>query len=64
MMRKIGVIGVGQMGSGIAHVCAISGYDVCVSDVSEERLLLGSKFSCSSVTKTSQAVRKKLKPSL
>ena len=27
-IRKIGVIGAGQMGSGIAHVCALAGYDV------------------------------------
>ncbi|HET7716235.1 MAG TPA: 3-hydroxybutyryl-CoA dehydrogenase [Bauldia sp.] len=37
-IRKIGVIGAGQMGSGIAHVCALAGYDVVVHDVSEERL--------------------------
>ena len=27
-IRKVGVIGAGQMGSGIAHVCALAGYDV------------------------------------
>ena len=37
-IRKIGVIGAGQMGSGIAHVCALAGYDVVVYDVSEDRL--------------------------
>ncbi|AWK88969.1 3-hydroxybutyryl-CoA dehydrogenase [Azospirillum thermophilum] len=37
-IKKIGVIGAGQMGSGIAHVCAQSGYDVIVSDISEEVL--------------------------
>ena len=35
-IRKIGVIGAGQMGNGIAHVCALSGYDVALSDVSME----------------------------
>ena len=40
-MRKIGVIGAGQMGSGIAHVCALAGYDVVVHDVSEDRLKSG-----------------------
>jgi 3-hydroxybutyryl-CoA dehydrogenase len=35
---KIGVIGAGQMGSGIAHVCALAGYDVVINDVSPERL--------------------------
>ena len=27
-IEKIGVIGAGQMGNGIAHVCALAGYDV------------------------------------
>ena len=35
---KIGVIGAGQMGGGIAHVCALAGYDVVLHDVSAERL--------------------------
>jgi 3-hydroxybutyryl-CoA dehydrogenase len=33
MIKTIGIIGAGQMGSGIAHVCAISGFDVRLSDV-------------------------------
>jgi len=37
-IRKIGVIGAGQMGNGIAHVFALSGYDVLLSDVSQEGL--------------------------
>ena len=37
-IEKIGVIGAGQMGSGIAFVCAQSGYDVRLNDVAEERL--------------------------
>jgi len=37
-IRSVGVIGAGQMGSGIAHVCALGGYDVLLHDVSEERL--------------------------
>ena len=32
-IRTIGVIGAGQMGSGIAHVCALAGYDVRLGDV-------------------------------
>jgi 3-hydroxybutyryl-CoA dehydrogenase len=32
-IRTIGVIGAGQMGSGIAHVCALAGYDVQLFDV-------------------------------
>ncbi|MBM3545930.1 MAG: 3-hydroxybutyryl-CoA dehydrogenase [Alphaproteobacteria bacterium] len=38
MIKTIGVIGAGQMGSGIAHVAALSGYDVRLSDISEDAL--------------------------
>ena len=34
-IQKIGVIGAGQMGAGIAHVAAISGYEVRLVDVSD-----------------------------
>ena len=34
-IRSVGVIGAGQMGSGIAHVCALAGYDVKIADISE-----------------------------
>ncbi len=34
----VGVIGAGQMGNGIAHVFALGGYDVRLSDVSGEQL--------------------------
>ena len=37
-IAKIGIIGAGQMGSGIAHVCALAGFDVVMSDVKEEQL--------------------------
>ncbi len=37
-VQKIGVIGAGQMGNGIAHVCALAGYDVLLNDVDPERL--------------------------
>ena len=40
MIKRIGVIGAGQMGTGIAHVCALSGLDVRLMDISEERLSL------------------------
>jgi 3-hydroxybutyryl-CoA dehydrogenase len=40
-IRKIGVIGAGQMGAGIAHVCALAGLDVALNDVSEERIKAG-----------------------
>lgn len=35
-IHKIGVIGAGQMGSGIAHVAALAGYSVAVSDLKKE----------------------------
>ncbi|RMH45956.1 MAG: 3-hydroxybutyryl-CoA dehydrogenase, partial [Alphaproteobacteria bacterium] len=37
-IKSIGVVGAGQMGSGIAHVCALAGYEVLLSDVSREAL--------------------------
>jgi 3-hydroxybutyryl-CoA dehydrogenase len=37
-IEKIGIIGAGQMGAGIAHVCALSGLDLIVQDISEENL--------------------------
>jgi len=40
-LRRIGVIGSGQMGGGIAHVCALAGYDVVVTDVSDDALQRG-----------------------
>ena len=38
MNNTFGVIGAGQMGSGIAHIAALSGYEVILSDISEEQL--------------------------
>ena len=38
MIDKIGVIGAGQMGNGIAHVCALAGYNVFLVDISREQL--------------------------
>lgn len=40
-IQKIGVIGAGQMGNGIAHVCAAAGFDVVLLDVSEDALKKG-----------------------
>ena len=40
-IRKVGVIGAGQMGNGIAHVCALSGFEVLLNDVSKERMEAG-----------------------
>ena len=38
MIKTIGVIGAGQMGNGIAHVCAMTGHNVRLLDVSPELL--------------------------
>ena len=37
-MKSIGIIGAGQMGSGIAHVCALAGFDVKMFDAKAEAL--------------------------
>lgn len=37
-IQNIGVIGAGQMGNGIAHVCAQAGYNVILSDINEDQL--------------------------
>ncbi len=37
-IHTVGVIGAGQMGSGIAHVMAGAGYDVLLNDISQEAL--------------------------
>jgi 3-hydroxybutyryl-CoA dehydrogenase len=37
-IKSIGIVGAGQMGNGIAHVCALAGYDVIMTDISQEAL--------------------------
>jgi 3-hydroxybutyryl-CoA dehydrogenase len=37
-IRSVGIVGAGQMGNGIAHVFALSGYDVLLNDISAEGL--------------------------
>ena len=37
-IRKVGVVGAGQMGNGIAHVFALAGFDVMMTDISQEAL--------------------------
>jgi 3-hydroxybutyryl-CoA dehydrogenase len=37
-IKSVGVIGAGQMGNGIAHVCALAGYDVIMTDISQDAL--------------------------
>ena len=40
-IKKVGVIGAGQMGNGIAQVAAVAGFDVVMSDISQEALDAG-----------------------
>ncbi|MCA0401898.1 MAG: 3-hydroxybutyryl-CoA dehydrogenase [Proteobacteria bacterium] len=40
-IRKVGVIGAGQMGGGIAHVAALAGCEVVINDISDERVQSG-----------------------
>ncbi len=37
-IQRVGVIGAGQMGNGIAHVCALAGLDVVLNDLGQEQL--------------------------
>ena len=41
MVDTVGIIGAGQMGSGIAHISAVAGMDVVLSDVSLDRCEAG-----------------------
>ncbi|MFC1932226.1 3-hydroxyacyl-CoA dehydrogenase family protein [Chloroflexota bacterium] len=50
-MKKIGVVGCGTMGAGIAQVCAQSGYQVVVSEINDELLKKGLALIDSSLTK-------------
>jgi 3-hydroxybutyryl-CoA dehydrogenase len=73
-IRKVGVIGAGQMGSGIAHVCALAGLDVALNDVSDDRIKEGlatingnmaRQVARGRVTEEQrQAALKKIKPAL
>ncbi|HEV2653105.1 MAG TPA: 3-hydroxyacyl-CoA dehydrogenase NAD-binding domain-containing protein, partial [Rhizomicrobium sp.] len=37
-IERIGVVGAGQMGNGIAHVLALAGYDVVLDDINKDQL--------------------------
>ena len=50
-IKKVGIVGCGQMGSGITQVCAQSGYQVIVSEINDELLNKGLSSINSSLTK-------------
>jgi len=37
-IRKVGIVGAGQMGNGIAHVCSLAGMPVVINDIAPARL--------------------------
>ncbi len=37
-IKVVGVVGAGQMGSGIAHVCALAGYEVLLHDIAADKV--------------------------
>jgi 3-hydroxybutyryl-CoA dehydrogenase len=41
IIRKVGIIGAGQMGNGIAHVCSLAGFSVMLNDLSLDRIRAG-----------------------
>ncbi len=40
-IRKVGIIGAGQMGNGIAQVCILAGVEVLLNDIAEDRINAG-----------------------
>ncbi|MCI0599050.1 MAG: 3-hydroxyacyl-CoA dehydrogenase NAD-binding domain-containing protein, partial [Beijerinckiaceae bacterium] len=60
-IRKVGIIGSGQMGTGIAQVCAQSGIEVALNDVSEARINAGLATIAGNLAR--QVERKVVEPS-
>jgi 3-hydroxybutyryl-CoA dehydrogenase len=56
-IKQVGVVGCGQMGGGIAQVCAQAGYQVTVSEINEELLSKGLSSIKSSLTKSAEKGR-------
>ncbi|MGE0213367.1 MAG: 3-hydroxybutyryl-CoA dehydrogenase [Parvibaculaceae bacterium] len=54
-IRKIGVIGAGQMGSGIAHVCALGGYEIALNDLTRDRIDAALKIIDTNMTRQVRA---------
>jgi 3-hydroxybutyryl-CoA dehydrogenase len=60
-INKMGMIGAGQMGTGIAQVCALAGIEVALNDVSEARINAGLATIAGNLAR--QVERKQLEPS-
>jgi 3-hydroxybutyryl-CoA dehydrogenase len=60
-IKKMGVIGAGQMGTGIAQVCALAGIEVALNDISESRINAGLATIAGNLAR--QVDRKLLEPS-
>ncbi len=59
-INKIGVIGAGQMGTGIAQVCALAGIDIALNDISEDRIAAGLTTIASNLAR--QVERQQVEP--
>lgn len=57
-IKRVGIIGAGQMGNGIAHVFALAGFEVVLHDVSDE--VLGKALSLIDTNLDRQVTRKKI----
>jgi 3-hydroxybutyryl-CoA dehydrogenase len=57
----MGVIGAGQMGTGIAQVCALAGIEVALNDISESRINAGLATIAGNLAR--QVERKQIEPS-
>ena len=61
-LHRIGVIGAGQMGSGIAHVCALAGFDVVITDIERRgaaaRARRRSTATCRARSRAARSARK------
>ncbi|MEQ8586975.1 MAG: 3-hydroxybutyryl-CoA dehydrogenase [Thalassobaculaceae bacterium] len=59
-MERIGIIGAGQMGTGIAQICAVAGYDVRMIDVKDE--VIAASLATIETNLSRQVARDRLEP--
>jgi 3-hydroxybutyryl-CoA dehydrogenase len=50
-IEKVGVVGAGQMGAGIAQVCALAGITVLVNDINDDRIKHGIDWIATALAK-------------